>query len=574
MLGPLALILLAPSAAFAGDVVSEETTHPFPGIDVVTRIEENPSNRIYAAYVSLCEPHVHVIARTPPTGLRTPGGWGDELGVQLATNGDFFKTDPVRVYGDAVGNGIPWPFENTGKSAEGEWYYQDYGWIAFGDSWVEFNHTKQTKTADAEKFGVHQGFHPTELTEALPEGTQSLVSGFPELVIEGQVYTCSSPTADDCFPDRTDMRARHPRTAMGMTEDRRTFILVAVDGRDEPASVGMYGSELATLMKDLGAWQAFNLDGGGSTAMWMEGAGYLNTPSDGTPRLVANLWGVYAGAASGQPEKPGSCFEPGGCYPVPLAGAESEVFKDLPATAPGHDAVSSLYDGGIVEACASSPDLYYCPSCDITRAGFVSMLVRALGLDTSTPPAVATFADVPTDSPYFAEIEAAAAAGFTFECEAGSFCPNDALTRAEAAAFVRTAMDWSAESPAAPTYSDVAATDAAYGDVEALVAHCASEACDAGGFCPADALDRAQAAVFVAGALEGCGSNGSGGGGAGGSPSSSGGGSTDGGSSADGNATDGGGDGCSCRVDGRDRGGVAALAAIAALVTMARRRKR
>lgn len=83
------------------------------------------------------------------------------------------------------------------------------------------------------------------MTEDTPSGTIALVSGFPELVIAGQTYTCSSPRATDCFPDRSDIRERHPRTAMGLSEDRRTFILAVVDGRDSPASVGMYGAELA-----------------------------------------------------------------------------------------------------------------------------------------------------------------------------------------------------------------------------------------------------------------------------------------------------------------------------------------
>jgi DNA-binding NarL/FixJ family response regulator len=41
-------------------------------------------------------------------------------------------------------------------------------------------------------------------------------------VIEGTPITCSSPTASSCFPDRSDMRDRHPRSAIGLTAGCRT----------------------------------------------------------------------------------------------------------------------------------------------------------------------------------------------------------------------------------------------------------------------------------------------------------------------------------------------------------------
>ena len=68
------------------------------------------------------------------------------------------------------------------------------------------------------------------------------------------------------------MRDRHPRTAMGLSRDKQTFLLVVVDGRSGRSS-GMYGTELAALMDKLGAWTALNLDGGGSSQMWVDGDG-------------------------------------------------------------------------------------------------------------------------------------------------------------------------------------------------------------------------------------------------------------------------------------------------------------
>ncbi len=59
----------------------------------------------------------------------------------------------------------------------------------------------------------------------------------------------------------------HPRTAFGLTEDRRTLICMVIDGRQPGYSGGVTLSELARLMLDAGAFQAVNMDGGGSSTL-------------------------------------------------------------------------------------------------------------------------------------------------------------------------------------------------------------------------------------------------------------------------------------------------------------------
>lgn len=311
-LSSIALILACAASAGAVTITSQSETSPFPGIRLVTLRTSSPTTRAWATYVDLCNDYVHVDATKAPTSLRSTGAWAASVGAQVATNGDFYKTGPIRVYGQAVGSGTPWPTSQTGADSaySSEWYYQDYGWIAFGPDWVDFTHTGYVKK-NASTFGIKEGFRPTEVTHAVPPGTLALVSGFPALVVEGKRVTCSSPTATSCFPDRSDMRDRHPRTAMGITEDRRTFLLLVVDGRTSVSS-GMYGTELAELMDLLGAWQAFNLDGGGSSQMWVDGKNYVNSATGnngGTIRSVANHWGVFAGTAGGKSRKPGHCVD-------------------------------------------------------------------------------------------------------------------------------------------------------------------------------------------------------------------------------------------------------------------------
>ncbi|MDQ3647334.1 MAG: phosphodiester glycosidase family protein [Actinomycetota bacterium] len=73
---------------------------------------------------------------------------------------------------------------------------------------------------------------------------------------------------------------RNPRTLAGVTPDGR-LILVAVDGRRPGWSVGASFEESALIMRALGARDAVNLDGGGSTGMTL-GSSLVNRPSDAT----------------------------------------------------------------------------------------------------------------------------------------------------------------------------------------------------------------------------------------------------------------------------------------------------
>ena len=65
------------------------------------------------------------------------------------------------------------------------------------------------------------------------------------------------------------------------------YILLVADGRQGYYSSGLTLQELAATMQKLGAVDAMNLDGGGSTALAVRGK-IVNRPSDGIERRVAN----------------------------------------------------------------------------------------------------------------------------------------------------------------------------------------------------------------------------------------------------------------------------------------------
>lgn len=68
---------------------------------------------------------------------------------------------------------------------------------------------------------------------------------------------------------------RHPRAALGLSADH--VIAVACDGRRSGVDAGLTMSELAAVLRDLGATDAINLDGGGSTTLVHKGH-LLNRP--------------------------------------------------------------------------------------------------------------------------------------------------------------------------------------------------------------------------------------------------------------------------------------------------------
>jgi hypothetical protein len=125
---------------------------------------------------------------------------------------------------------------------------------------------------------------------------QTLVMGAgPRLLRAGRVAVTAraegfAPPQAPAFYG-TFVAARRARTLAGVRADGK-LLLVTVDGRRPGWSTGMTLPEAARLMRSLGARDALNLDGGGSTTMTVRGE-VVNRPSDpGGERPVSN--GVYA----------------------------------------------------------------------------------------------------------------------------------------------------------------------------------------------------------------------------------------------------------------------------------------
>lgn len=103
-----------------------------------------------------------------------------------------------------------------------------------------------------------------------------LIGGWPRILRDGLNVATDAPTEEGTLSRNAELR--HPRTAIGFSRDSSTLFLLTVDGRSENSG-GMTLVELADVMRELGAWQAMNFDGGGSTTMVVEGR-VVNRPSD------------------------------------------------------------------------------------------------------------------------------------------------------------------------------------------------------------------------------------------------------------------------------------------------------
>lgn len=103
---------------------------------------------------------------------------------------------------------------------------------------------------------------------------QTAVGGGPTLLQNGE--TSITNEQERMFVGKA-IHDKHPRTAMGYTKDGKLIILV-IEGRNKVAHGATLEQE-AQIFKDLGCWEALNLDGGGSSCLLINGKETIK-PSD------------------------------------------------------------------------------------------------------------------------------------------------------------------------------------------------------------------------------------------------------------------------------------------------------
>jgi len=187
------------------------------------------------------------------------------------------------------------------------------------------------------------------------------VGGGPRLLTQGQVTV---DWAAEGF-DAGFAGDPNPRTAAGVTRDGHHLLLVTVDGR-QGISRGVSLTEMALILRRYGAWDAINLDGGGSTEMAVSGLTVSSPGGGGAERPVADMLLVYSDHA----------FQPGApALPTAKAQAEDVGQTGLSLVVPavpllvGRAIPLRLLDGGRIVSGASANVVWRGPAGGV---GFVN----------------------------------------------------------------------------------------------------------------------------------------------------------------------------------------------------------
>ena len=197
--------------------------------------------------------------------LKKTSQFAEETGAIVALNGSFFdvKKGGSVAYLESGGKVIAW-----NRNSKQPWAKTDS--LLNGAILVSHKFRLNVEIAKPEA-----EYEKSTKEEAV------LVSG-PILLIGGK----KMPLENSEF-----VKKRHPRACVCETADRRIF-LIAIDGRSAEAS-GMNLKEAQDFLLRLNCKDAINLDGGGSTTLWIndgQAKGILNIPSDKEgERPVANI---------------------------------------------------------------------------------------------------------------------------------------------------------------------------------------------------------------------------------------------------------------------------------------------
>jgi len=315
-------------------------THPYPGITYITRTESYPSFRCFGCpaptpsprlarmnimLVDLTAPEIRFKLTPPGTNLPEPNfptpGWPlppplfetvrqstlafiQDSHAQVAINSHFFAPFPVPA-GSTQGAyayliGLAASRGNVYSAFEAP--FQNYALVTDAPAInIDASNNAGIVTRDPSFPDGKHVMENVQLWNALAGSAQIVTNGVKTI----PTYKDATHPDDPLTANETYSRdGRHwydlsnARTAIGLTQDRRTLVLFTVDGTN--GGHGLQVGEVADLLiRDYGVYNALNLDGGGSTTMAMQDPvthlrRIVNAPSDNPPRAEASNFAVYS----------------------------------------------------------------------------------------------------------------------------------------------------------------------------------------------------------------------------------------------------------------------------------------
>ena len=196
------------------------------------------------------------LAFVSDTSLTEVSALAERCGAYAAVNGTYFDMragNPVcylRIDGQEVGENTPAKSDSVNRK-----YYQYASLLLRGGR-------PYLTVPDSNRLWE----------SALPDS--NIMTAGPMLIRKGELVAQRD--------DRTFVTRRHNRTALGLRPDGTTLLVVA-DGRFKHQAEGLSLTELELVMRWLGCTEAVNLDGGGSSTMYVQNkphGGVVNYPSD------------------------------------------------------------------------------------------------------------------------------------------------------------------------------------------------------------------------------------------------------------------------------------------------------
>ncbi len=256
-------------APAAGPIRFERFERPGPLAGVVARIDlRDPrvSVKVIMADGSGTEGGKGCAGR-----LEVPSALARKHDLAVAINASFFRADPRTSDGQAVTY-----FVGNCASPVG-WHYSE-GRLRTRPAEARLRAAAVLHTSG--RMTLHASL------EKLPPDVRYAVGGNAMVLDAGRVIAKAADTV------------RHPRSAVGLSEDGNTLLLVALDGRAEGHSQGATLAELGELLKGFGGWDAINLDGGGSTTL------VVKDPLTGVFTVANRPSGVASGLPGTPAERP------------------------------------------------------------------------------------------------------------------------------------------------------------------------------------------------------------------------------------------------------------------------------
>lgn len=272
------------------------------------------------------------------------------------------------------------------------------------------------------------------------EGWQDLTSGVAggQLMVQDGVRRPGEEwTSYAAFGDSHAL-VRQPRTAIGRTADGQN-LLVTIDGRQLGWSVGVTVRELADTMIALGAVDAVNLDGGGSTTMTIN-ASITNRPSE-VGRSVADGLFLHAALPPANRALVNAC--PDGQVPA-------SAFDDAPGTTHAA-AIDCLAWWAVTQGVTETR---YAPDAGVTREQMASFVARWIdgvsdrGDGKALPAAGAMrFQDVASSNVHADAIARLTDVGIIRGTSETTYAPRRVMTRAQTASLLHRAVEYVTETP-------------------------------------------------------------------------------------------------------------------------------